>query len=424
MRLIFIFLSVFILPWSLSGQKESKIIKVKLSERLDNKSTGPSRFYKEEEIPILKGIPNDLDTFMVFFCPMGYYQFLYEYYKKGKFSKEYFDVHVKNKDIITDDSIAYKTYAFSGLKGDRKIFRIDTNNDGSFLDEKEFNISAYPDLDEIFSKDNWSEFMIFHFEESYKNSVLRKQLIGKIDPYAKLAEPFDKLEETLTINFHNFEYLQGTFTVNEKDYVISTDSRPFYFSIKSGQKDVIQKDFPRIRFGQSISIENYTFYFEDFDYATKELTLIRLDEKDLVKKSSGLEGMQAPEIEGTLIDGEKFSLSSKQGNYVMLEFWGTWCGPCKGDHPKLKKLNETLANKKVELIGIALDYNLENLVSYIQKEELSWPNVFFEIKSPEFQKVTDDYYISKYPTYFLIDPLGKIISRGDLNLIKEALLEL
>ncbi|MEZ4951377.1 MAG: hypothetical protein R2784_18615, partial [Saprospiraceae bacterium] len=67
---------------------------------------------------------------------------------------------------------------------------------------------------------------------------------------------------------------------------------------------------------------------------------------------------------------------------------------------------------------------LENLVSYIQKEELSWPNVFFEIKSPEFQKVTDDYYISKYPTYFLIDPLGKIISRGDLNLIKEALLEL
>lgn len=119
------------------------------------------------------------------------------------------------------------------------------------------------------------------------------------------------------------------------------------------------------------------------------------------------EGTVAPDFSLIALDGKKFSLSDKKGKYILLDFWASWCAPCRGALPELARLNETYKNKNFEIIGISLDRNSENWKKALIEEGCNWTQV-----CDASGKVAKLYAVSPIPLTVLISPEGKIISRG------------
>lgn len=102
-------------------------------------------------------------------------------------------------------------------------------------------------------------------------------------------------------------------------------------------------------------------------------------------------------------------LSDFQGKVVLLEFWGSWCGPCRKTNPELVKVYNEFKDKGFEILGVGAELNRELWLKAIEKDKLSWTNVT-DLKGDKNEAALI-YGVSYYPTNFLIDKNGTIISR-------------
>ena len=120
-------------------------------------------------------------------------------------------------------------------------------------------------------------------------------------------------------------------------------------------------------------------------------------------------GQKAPSFELQTIDGDYISLSSLEGQYVIIEFWATWCGPCIPEIPHLKSLYETYQNDGFTVVGISLDRDIETLTDFIEEREMEWPQIYIE--DGWEGEVPRLFNVSGIPRMYLLDPEGKIIAR-------------
>ncbi len=128
-------------------------------------------------------------------------------------------------------------------------------------------------------------------------------------------------------------------------------------------------------------------------------------------------GEVAPDFEAELISGAPFKLSDLRGNYVLLDFWGSWCGPCLKEIPDLKSFKSrfaevTFANDaKLMIVSVALEKSDKFTRAIIEREELNWPHHIIDVRpvvmlSPIAQK----YSVKELPSKFLINPAGEILA--------------
>ena len=115
---------------------------------------------------------------------------------------------------------------------------------------------------------------------------------------------------------------------------------------------------------------------------------------------------------------ESLKLSDLKGDYVLLDFWGSWCGPCIGEFPKVSELYQNYHGKKFEsggdfeVIGVAVETNEKRWQKAIDKFGLPWQyQVMDKATSLRFfdSPIADEYGVNEVPTKFLIDPNGNIV---------------
>lgn len=126
-------------------------------------------------------------------------------------------------------------------------------------------------------------------------------------------------------------------------------------------------------------------------------------------------GDKAPEIEAQLFNGEQFKLSDLRGGYVLIDFWGTWCGPCRAESPELVAFYER--NKdKVTIVSIALEKDKSNWARVREIDGLVWKHHIVQENSFVMgSSIARDYGVSSIPNKFLLDPEGVIISTGSFE---------
>ncbi|TKB95992.1 TlpA disulfide reductase family protein [Pedobacter cryophilus] len=129
-------------------------------------------------------------------------------------------------------------------------------------------------------------------------------------------------------------------------------------------------------------------------------------------------GQPAPEIIALTPAGKSLKLSDYKGKYVLLDFWASWCAPCRQENPNIVKLYNLFKNKNFTVLGFSLDDNKDNWIKAITDDNLTWDHVS-ELKQWD-APTAQLYNISAIPASFIINPEGIIIAK---NLRGEALNE-
>jgi thiol-disulfide isomerase/thioredoxin len=142
--------------------------------------------------------------------------------------------------------------------------------------------------------------------------------------------------------------------------------------------------------------------------ATKQIQQINL-KFEAQAKLKALEGKPMV-LEGATPAGGTFSTAEFKGKVVLVDFWATWCVPCKQELPKIKKLYAKYHTQGLEVVGVSCDNEGEELVKFLsQNKDVPWPQLF-DAGQPGWHKLADQYGINSIPAIFVIDRKGVLRS--------------
>ena len=113
--------------------------------------------------------------------------------------------------------------------------------------------------------------------------------------------------------------------------------------------------------------------------------------------------------------GDTMTLSKLKGKVVLIDFWATWCGPCRGEIPQVKQIWNTHKNEAFTIIGISADQDPDTLNTFLQQEGITWPQ-YYEANGTT--NVSDMYNVHSIPHTILVDKKGHI---AEVNLRGEEL---
>lgn len=115
------------------------------------------------------------------------------------------------------------------------------------------------------------------------------------------------------------------------------------------------------------------------------------------------------DLKFTAMDGRQVDVAKLRGKVVMIVFWATWCGPCVAEFPTIKKTYEKFHDKGLEVIGVSLDDDKEDLLNFLKKNgPAPWPQ-YFDGKGWNTE-ASFKFAINAVPTIFLLDKKGNLIS--------------
>ena len=141
--------------------------------------------------------------------------------------------------------------------------------------------------------------------------------------------------------------------------------------------------------------------------------------KYLASSKIGAEGTQAIEFTQNDTANNPVSLSSFKGKYVLVDFWASWCGPCRNENPAVVAAYNAYKDKNFTILSVSLDQNKDRWKQAIKADNLTWTHVS-DLKYWQ-NEVAQLYRINSIPANMLLDPSGKIIAR---NLRGQALYEM
>lgn len=178
-------------------------------------------------------------------------------------------------------------------------------------------------------------------------------------------------------------------------------SRAQLFAMSGGFSALVAKKHPAaVKLSKSI-IERYE---ADYPAAVKQIK----------QQSAGLKsfsvGEEAPTFAGETPDGELIKLESLRGKVVLIDFWASWCGPCRRENPNVVKVYERYKDKGFEILAVSLDSNKDRWLKAIADDKLTWLHVS-ELKGWKGD-ISRTYGVNSIPQTVLLDAEGRILARN------------
>ncbi|MDA3880403.1 MAG: TlpA disulfide reductase family protein [Prolixibacteraceae bacterium] len=166
-----------------------------------------------------------------------------------------------------------------------------------------------------------------------------------------------------------------------------------------------------MNFFQGAELEELDSMLTVFEPIKESDFVVAISDRADALRVSGV-GSVAPDFTLNNPDGEEFSLSDYRGQYVLIDFWASWCQPCMIELPNVIELYEKYNAQGFEIIGVSLDRNREAWVSTIENKDIDWVNGW-DLENTEDQGgVANKYGVTGIPHTVLLDKEGKIIAKN------------
>lgn len=119
-----------------------------------------------------------------------------------------------------------------------------------------------------------------------------------------------------------------------------------------------------------------------------------------------------PMLSGTTLDGAKLDLSSFKGKVLVVNLWGSWCGPCQSEAPYLEHANEAFKDKGVQFVGINTRDNPPQARAFVKDKQVSYPNLLDGDDETLLSKLVGITSLQNVPSTIVVDQDGKIAWRA------------
>ncbi|WP_456420506.1 TlpA family protein disulfide reductase [Lutibacter sp.] len=375
-------------------------------------------FYTEN-MKLLKGIPN-LDSLLVSteYFQEGDYSSSVLFQKRKIRSKEYLADTLKMSGRFSN----FHMNVVSGFDKNKQIVIVDANNNNNFNDDKvykfdkNFRFSHNNNLKIIDTLPIINMELQFNYSNKIQN-VVRKIQIYPFSNYFYTQMLDDGLTKDLALGMRLKDYWKGTLKYNSVVYDIglqgiNKDRMTIMIKPNSLKYSEIDNNYNRnfeYKINDTIKLTNSLFKIDSIAEDISKLFLMKLVKDD--DFFSFRIGTKISNFELLNLEGNQFKIKDidKGKKYTLLDFWGTWCKPCKELTPDLKRINQQFI-KDLNIIGVAYDKSLEDVKKYTRANEMNWQHAFYDKKSR--RGIIRDLKITSYPTFILLDENGVIVYRG------------
>ncbi|KQB99188.1 TlpA disulfide reductase family protein [Pedobacter sp. Hv1] len=154
--------------------------------------------------------------------------------------------------------------------------------------------------------------------------------------------------------------------------------------------------------------EMKSLFSPELSYAPEYKKLLKLYDQ---KAAASLVGQQAPDFNLFTLAGTSFKLSALKGKYVVIDFWASWCTPCRTANQKIKPIYQQYKNKGFEMVSVSMDDKRNLWENAVKKDGLPWIQVS-ELSGIKNSTVAQKYSVVSLPTVFLLDKTGKVIAQN------------
>ena len=152
--------------------------------------------------------------------------------------------------------------------------------------------------------------------------------------------------------------------------------------------------------------------YNSLDPSLKELEIAKMIKKSIDGQKVTDVGSMAPDFSQPDVNGNQVKLSSFRGKYVLVDFWASWCGPCRAENPNVVKAYNKYKGKNFTVLGVSLDKPgaTADWQGAIKSDGLTWT----QVSDLKFWKneAAVLYLVQSIPANFLIDPNGKIVAKN------------
>jgi thiol-disulfide isomerase/thioredoxin len=127
------------------------------------------------------------------------------------------------------------------------------------------------------------------------------------------------------------------------------------------------------------------------------------------------------EVKGTTLDGKEIDLAKLKGKVVLVDFWATWCGPCIGEIPNMKKMYDAYNSRGFEILAVSVDNGKDAPTKFVVERKLPWPCIHDDRTGGK--SLSEHYGVMSIPLPILVDRDGKVVSLNARGAELERLLE-
>jgi len=265
-------------------------------------------------------------------------------------------------------------FAFIAKPGDNIVFNGDVTD---FINAYPSGTKGNDDLAEINSK-------IFPLMNASVNYILKKNKLEEGDSRIQI------ITDSITQLDNKVIQLKSQFVKNN----LTSEAAVWYLSEMMVRRQISNEDAVATFNNFDKKLENFTYY------------------KELKSRVKGIEstliGKTVPDFTSNkTLDGKNFTFSSLRGKYVLVDFWGIWCGPCVEEMPTVKEYSKKYADK-LTILGINSGDTKEKIKNFVEKNDYSWQQV---LSGKDTDNLVLRFNVAGFPTKFIIDPEGKILYR-------------